>query len=82
MGSLATFKTTYLASAVLPTGQREQVAGLVYAVEQRVSEGASVTNARVQVSNKRASVVLHNAQATSSPLQGALAADFLGLDSA
>lgn len=81
MGSLATFKTTYLNSTVLPTGDREQVAGLVHAIDRLVADGNSVTVAR-QTQAKRAMPIIHRAQARSSPYQGALASDFLALDAA
>lgn len=82
MGSLAAFKTAYINSTVVPTGDREQLAGLVHAIDRQVSEGATVTAARQQVPIKRSSPILHRAQARSNPYQGALAADFLALDAA
>jgi hypothetical protein len=82
MGSLATFKTNYLASTVVPTGDREQLAGLVQAIDRMVADGATVTVARQQVPIKRSSPIIHRAQQRSSPYQGTLAADFLALDAA
>lgn len=82
MGSLAAFKTAYLNSTVVPTGNREQLAGVVAAIDLRVADGATVPNARAQVTNARAIRVIHRAQRFSSPNQGALAADFLALDAA
>jgi hypothetical protein len=82
VGSLATFKTTYLASTVVPTGPRERLAGVVYALEQRVAEGAAVATARANVTNARALRDIHKAQRLSSPYQGALASDFLAIDAA
>ena len=84
MGSLATFKTTYTAPTVtaVPTGDRLQLAGLVAEIDLRVSEGATVANARAQVSNNRAEVITARAQQRSSPLAGALVSDFYALDAA
>lgn len=82
MGSLATFKTTYLTSTVLPTGQREQLAGLVYEIDRMVAEGQTVTAARQNLPNYRTKPVVHKAQQASNPFQGTLAADFFALDAA
>lgn len=84
MGSLATFKTAYTAPGVtaVNTGNREQLAGLIAAIELRVAEGATVANARAQVSNNRAEIITARAQQTSNPLQGALVSDFYALDAA
>jgi hypothetical protein len=82
MGSLATFKTTYLNSTVVPTAQRLALAGAVAAIDLRVADGATVTNARAQVANNRAKAVVHKAQQVSSPYQSTLAADFYALDAA
>ena len=79
MGSLATFKTTYLASTVLPTGQREQVAGLIYKIEDHVARGASVPTAAALVDNARAKRVMHDAQAASTPLQFNMVADYVAI---
>jgi hypothetical protein len=82
MGSLATFKTNYLAGTVVPTGDREQLAGLVHAIDRMVADGATVAVARANVPVDRASPIIHRAQQRSNPYQGTLAADFLALDAA
>jgi len=84
MGSLATFKSTYLvAGGPVPTGQRLQLAGPVTAIDLQVANGASVTNAAAAVVNtKRATRVAHRAQAASSPFQSALVTDFLAINAA
>lgn len=81
MGSLATFKATYLDSTVLPRGAREQLAGPVHAVERLVAEGNSVTVGRAN-QTKRANPIIHKAMQQSSPYQGSLAADWMALDAA
>lgn len=81
MGSLAAFKTAYMASTVLPTGTRQNLAGPVYAIDRLVAEGNTVTQARTIVA-KRSMPAIHQAQERSNPYQGALAADFLTLDAA
>jgi hypothetical protein len=82
MTSLATFKTAYLTSTVVPTAQRLALAGAVAAIDLRVGDGATVAAARAQVSNQRAKTVVHKAQQVSAPYQGTLAADFYALDAA
>lgn len=81
MGSLATFKTTYLDSQVLPRGEREQVAGVIYEIDRLVAEGNSVVAARGN-QTKRANPIMHRAQSRSMPYQPQLCADFFGLDAA
>jgi hypothetical protein len=81
MGSLAAFKTAYLASTVVPTPQRERLAGPVYNIERLVADGNTVTAAR-QLTTKRSLIDVHKAQLVSSPYQSTLAADFYALDAA
>jgi hypothetical protein len=82
MGSLATFKASYLATTVVPTGQRQQLAGVVYFVERLVADGATVTAARSAIPTGRLRKVGHDSQKLSSPLQATLASDLAGLDAA
>jgi hypothetical protein len=81
MGSLAAFKTAYLASTVVPTPQRERLAGPVYNIERLVADGNTVTAAR-QLTTKRSLIDVHKAQLVSNPYQSTLAADFYALDAA
>jgi hypothetical protein len=81
MGSLAAFKTAYLASTVVPTPQRQRLAGPVANIERLVADGNTVTAAR-QLTTKRSLNDVHTAQQVSSPYQSTLAADFYALDAA
>lgn len=81
MGSLAAFKAAYLNTTVVPTGQREQLAGPIYAIDRLVADGLTVTAARTAVA-KRATIPVHKAQQVSNPYQGTLAAEFFALDAA
>lgn len=81
MGSLAAFKAAYLATTVVPTGQRERLAGPVHNIERLVAEGHTVTAART-LTTKRAGIDVHKAQLLSNPYQPTLAADFYALDAA
>jgi len=89
MGSLATFKTTYLAtsSPVLTAGQRGQLAGPVNAIDKLVADGMSVTNATAAVLTKRTYRVIHRVQRDSgitpgATYQGTLVADFIAINAA
>jgi hypothetical protein len=84
MGSLATFKTTYLTAAtpVLPPGNRAQLAGPVYALEQRVAAGMSYANAQTAINTKRTKDIVLDAQEASTPYTGSLASDFYAIDAA
>jgi len=82
VGSLATFKATYLNSTVLPRPARHQLAGPISAIEQQVANGATVAVAVNNVSNKRTTRIVCAAQAQSSPFQAYIAADFVNLDAA
>jgi len=82
MGSLATFKLTYLNSTVLPKPERHQLAGPIAAIEQQVANGAAVTVAVNNVSNKRTTRIVCASMARSSPFQAFLASDFVNLDAA
>lgn len=80
MGSLATYKTTYLATPPVPTGDRMQLAGLIYTIERKVAEGMTVAQAVANIPKIRSSIVIHEAQRVSNPFQDHLAADFVALD--
>lgn len=81
MGSLATFKSTYLDpnAPVLPQGARQQLAGAVYALEQQIANGASVATAANNVTNARINRIVHKAQRQSSPFQMNLVNDYRGI---
>ena len=84
MGSLATFKSTYLtpASPVLTNGARGQLAGPVYVIDRLVADGNSYANAAAIASVKHNVDVVYDAQRTSSPYQANLVADFLAISAA
>ena len=82
MGSLATFKSTYLVPTVLPAGARQQMAGPISAIDQQVAGGATVATALSNTLNKRAYRIAHKAQQQSLPYQGTLVADFVALNAA
>lgn len=82
MGSIATFKATYLTVSppVLPPGQRAQLAGAVYAIDDLVARGLSYPAAQAAVaSSQRALRIVHRAQRFSSPYQATLLPDFWGI---
>jgi hypothetical protein len=81
MGSLATFKSAYLdpANSPIPTGQRMQLAGLIYTIERQASEGVSIPTAANAVPTKRSLPVVHKAQAASKPFNFAIVTDYIGI---
>lgn len=82
MGSLATFKTTYIASTVLPIGARAQLSGPVKAIELQVERGAAYATAVTTISTTRTRRVVNKAQRDSTPNQGSLISDFYAIDAA
>lgn len=82
MGSLATFKTNYLNSTVLPSGARGQLAGPIRLIDLEVSEGATVAQALARTANARTRRIVYKAQRQASPEQAALISDFYALDAA
>ena len=82
MGSLATFKSDYLTSTVVPVGARQQLAGAVYQIDVLVSGGASVPIAAGNAVNKRNLRIIHMAQSQSNPFQPNLVNDYRSISSA
>ena len=76
MGSLATFKSDYLNSTVVPIGARQQLAGAVYQIDALVNGGMSIPTATSNVANKRNQKIIHKAALQSNPFQTNLVADF------
>jgi hypothetical protein len=84
MGSLATFKSTYLTAdpPMLPAGQRQRLAGPVYALETRVAAGATYGAAQNAIATKRTMDIVLNAQKWTNPYNANLASDFLTINAA
>jgi hypothetical protein len=82
VGSLAAFKSNYLTSTVLPSGQRQRLAGPVYGLEARVAAGATYGAAQNAIATKRTMDVILNAQKWTNPYNANLASEFLTIDAA
>lgn len=78
MGTIATFTTAYLQQPpnnVLPPGDRQQVAGVIYAAADRYARGA--TGAPPDTPRTRR--VLHAGMRDSLPYQATLVSDYLAI---
>ena len=83
MGSLATFKSTYLApTGPVPIGQRSRLAGAIYAIDQQVAGGAAHTTAVNSTANRKNIDAAFNAQRWTSPYNANLVSDYLTISAA
>ena len=76
MGSIATFTSTYLIPTVLPSGDRQQLAGPVYKHAQFIAQGGVGTPA-VNLRNRKIVYAAARDAISASPN---LVADFFALD--